>query len=210
MLPSFAILASPPICTPSPSRAHGAIYDDQGFHWRRVSRLSARIRKRIDNIIAKSFPIVIGDANGADKAVQTYLHSKHYDDVEVFCSEGQCRNNVGDWKVRNVPAGMRERSAQFYSAKDRAMSDEADVGLMIWDGKSAGTLLNVMRLVSLEKKAVVYIVPDAEFREFRRQQEWQDFFAHCNVELRRKVEQRATQEIRSGNANLQSALPGFW
>lgn len=176
---------------------------------RRVSRLSAPIRTRIDNIIAKNFSVLVGDANGADKAVQTYLDDKNYNDVEVFCSEGECRNNVGNWKVRNVPVETRDRGAQFYSAKDRAMTREADVGLMVWDGKSAGTLLNVMRLVSLNKKAVVYIVPDNTFREFHHCEEWQDFFAHCDAGLRRKVEQRATYEGRSGNPILQTAFPGF-
>jgi hypothetical protein len=176
---------------------------------RRVSRLSPQVRKRIDNIIEGNFPILVGDANGADKAVQSYLHSKQYSNVEIFCSEGECRNNVGSWKVRNVPAVTRERNAQFYSAKDRLMTHEADIGFMIWDGKSAGTLLNAMRLVSLQKKVVVYIVPERRFREFRRHDEWQTFFAECSVDLRRNVEQRATHEIHSGNAALQATFPSF-
>jgi len=176
---------------------------------RHVSRLSAQVRKRIDNIIAKGFPILVGDANGADKAVQSYLHSKHYANVEVFCSEGQCRNNIGNWEVRHVPADTRDRSAHFYSAKDRAMTHEADIGLMVWDGKSAGTLLNAMRLIGLRKKVVVYVVPDKQFREFRHHDEWETFFANCNAELRRKVEQRASREIRSGDPALQTTLPTF-
>ena len=48
---------------------------------RRVSRFNAQIRERLDNIMEKGFPIVMGDANGADKAVQQYLHSKHYQNV---------------------------------------------------------------------------------------------------------------------------------
>jgi len=174
---------------------------------RRVSRLSTQVRKRIDNITAKNFAILIGDANGADKVVQTYLHGIHYHNVEVFCSEGECRNNIGDWLVRNIPADTRDRSAEFYSAKDRAMTQEADIGLMVWDGKSPGTLLNAMRLMSMEKKVVIYIVPDRQFREFRRQDEWQTFFASCEVDLRRKVERRAAREIRAGDAALQTTFP---
>ena len=176
---------------------------------RRVSRLSAQVRKRIDNITAKNFPILIGDANGADKAVQSYLHSKHYSNVEVFCSEGECRNNIGNWEVRNVPADTHDRSAQFYSAKDRAMTYEADIGLMVWDGKSVGTLLNAMQLISLKKKVVVYVVPDERYSEFRHDDEWRAFFADCNVELRRKVEQRAMREVRSGNTAPQTTFPTF-
>lgn len=176
---------------------------------RHVSRLSSAIRRRIDNIVANNLSVVVGDANGADKAVQIYLHGKGYSNVEVFCSEGKCRNNVGNWNVRSIPVKAHDRGVQFYSAKDRAMTLAADIGLMVWDGKSAGTLLNVMRLVHLKKKAVIYIVPNKEFKEFRCYEEWQDFFAHCAVELRSKVEQRAAHEMHSGRAALQTALPGF-
>jgi len=82
---------------------------------RQVSRLNPQLRSRIDNIASKSFPILIGDANGADKAVQTYLHNIDYQNVEVFCTEGICRNNVGDWQIRKIPAESHERNAQFYS-----------------------------------------------------------------------------------------------
>jgi hypothetical protein len=176
---------------------------------RHVSRLGSPIRKRIDNIVAKNLPVVIGDANGADKAVQTYLYGKGYSNVEVFCSDGKCRNNVGNWNVRSIPVDGHDRGVQFYSAKDRAMTHAADIGLMVWDGKSAGTLLNVMRLISLKKKVVIYIVPSKEFKELRRDDDWQVFFSHCTAELRSKVEERASQEIRSGNADLQTAFAGF-
>jgi hypothetical protein len=80
---------------------------------RRISRLNAEVRQRLDNIIAKRFPIVIGDANGADRAVQQYLLSKGYADVEVFCVGGYCRNNLGNWPSRKVAAETSERNFQF-------------------------------------------------------------------------------------------------
>ena len=62
---------------------------------RRVSRLDAPVRVRLDKIVEKGLPVIIGDANGADKAVQQYLFSKHYDKVEVFLLrrgvQEQCR-----------------------------------------------------------------------------------------------------------------------
>jgi len=71
---------------------------------RGVTRLNSQVQHRLDEIVRKQLPVLIGDANGADKAVQQYLHSRGYDRVEVFCTEGHCRNNVGHWKVRVVPA----------------------------------------------------------------------------------------------------------
>jgi hypothetical protein len=140
--------------------------------------------------------------------VQSYLDSKRYKNVEVFCSEGVCRNNIGNWQLRSVPADTRARNAQFYSAKDRVMAEEATIGLMVWDGKSVGTLLNVIRLLSLQKKVVIYVAPDKEFREFRGGDEWRRFLANCNSGLRRKVEQRATREMRTNNATLQASFLG--
>ena len=132
---------------------------------RHVSRLNAQVRKRIDNIIEKEFPILIGDANGADKAVQQYLHSNHYKNVEVFCSDGICRNNIGDWEIRSISVGTRKRNVQFYSAKDRIMAQEATFGLMLWDGKSIGTLLNVALVpFHVTQSSAPFIMPLFESR----------------------------------------------
>jgi hypothetical protein len=161
---------------------------------RHTSRLNAQIRKRLDNIIAKGFPIVVGDANGADRAVQQYLHTKRYPSVQVFCSDGVCRNNVGGWETRNIPAGTRGRDAQFYSAKDRAMAQEATVGLMVWDGNSVGTLLNAYRLLGQQKKVVIYCVPQKRFLDLKSGAEWDRLVSSCDSELRRKIEQRLELE----------------
>ena len=161
---------------------------------RRVSRLNAQVRDRINTILNKGFQIVIGDANGADKAFQKYLSDKHYRNVEVFCSADICRNNIGSWPMRNVPVHSRQKTADFYSEKDRVMAKEATVGLMIWDGRSVGTLMNVFRLLELNKKAVVYAVPRKEFLDFRTATDWQAFIEHCDPSLRLKVERCTKME----------------
>lgn len=157
---------------------------------RHVSRLNDDVRSRIDIMIEKGLPIVIGDANGADKALQAYLNTRGYRNVQVFCSGGHCRNNLGEWDVRTVPTETREASFDFYSAKDQAMAQEATVGLMLWDGKSVGTLCNVFRLLSQRKKAAVYTVPEKSFRDLRNAADWHEFISHCKVDIRRKVEER--------------------
>lgn len=177
---------------------------------RHVTRLNADVKKRLDTIIEKELSVVVGDANGADKAVQTYLHGKRYDRVEVFCTEDLCRNNVGGWVTHAVPAATRERNAEFHSAKDRVMAQQASVGLMIWDGKSIGTLLNVYRLLREHKKAVVYTVPLKRFWELRAVAEWDDFLAACDSSVRAKVEQRARAEaprLRAPVPAEQEAFP---
>jgi hypothetical protein len=175
---------------------------------RHVSRLPAAVRGRLDRIIEKGLPVVIGDANGADKAVQAYLSARDYRDVEIFCAGNIARNNVGGWHVRKIPtAGARRGSLDFYTEKDRAMTDEATVGLMVWDGKSAGTLLNVLRLLNQHKSAVVYVGPDKKFRELKSLAQWDEFISTCHDDLRHKVEQRAASEQNSLPLTPQRARP---
>ena len=174
---------------------------------RHASRLNTQVQKRLDNIIENEFPILIGDANGADKAIQAYLHGKDYRNVEVFCSGETCRNNVGDWRTRNIPVDTRKRDAQFYSAKDRVMAQEATVGLMVWDGKSIGTLLNLFRLLNLKKKAVIYSAPEKRFQEFRNWSEWEHFLESQDIGLRRKIEQRAELETTQESKQFQMSFP---
>ena len=40
---------------------------------RQISRLPAEVKTRLDTMVEKGFQILVGDANGADKAVQRYL-----------------------------------------------------------------------------------------------------------------------------------------
>lgn len=174
---------------------------------RRASRLNAHVQRRLDTIIEREFSIIIGDANGADKAVQQYLHGKHYRNVEVFCSGESCRNNVGDWRTRNVPVENRKRDAQFYSAKDRVMAQEATIGFMLWDGKSVGTLLNLFRLLRLNKKAVIYTTPEKKFQEFKNWCEWENFLESQDIGVRRKVEQRTRLEGTDKNKQYLMSFP---
>lgn len=140
---------------------------------RRVSRLGEQVRARLDEIMRKRLPVVIGDSNGADKAVQDYFRRRAYEQVEVFCMEGRCRNNAGNWKIRPVPApGGGKRDFEYYSAKDRRMADECSIGFMLWDGKSRGTLANVFRLLDQGKKVVVYLASTKDFATLRCMGDW--------------------------------------
>lgn len=161
---------------------------------RAVSRLSEPVFARLDRIIAKGLPVVIGDANGADKAVQLYLKGKNYPNVEVFCSGRVCRNNVGNWKQRKITSNSRARTFEFYSTKDRAMAEEASIGFMLWDGKSKGTLLNVFRLLRQQKKAVIYNAAEQRFYELKEPAHWETFIERCSDELRQKIKQQISIE----------------
>jgi hypothetical protein len=173
---------------------------------RRISRLTDAVLRRLDRIIESRLPIVVGDANGVDKAIQRYLAEKAYDRVEVFCSAEPCRNNVGGWPHRIVRPAVKSRSFAFYAAKDRQMALEASVGLMIWDEESVGTLLNVLRLMRQGKNVVVYMAKLGAFREVRGKAGWDEFAAACPSELVRRVHREATVEDENNTPPLQPSL----
>lgn len=118
---------------------------------------------RLDTMIEKGFQILVGDANGADKAVQRYLADRSYPNVLVHCMKNHCRNNIGNWPTQQVAAPQGARGFDYYSLKDRAMADAAEYGLMLWDGKSKGTINNVVNLSRHHKPVVVYIAPKKLF-----------------------------------------------
>jgi probable addiction module antidote protein len=161
---------------------------------RHVSRLPSEVKKRLDNVVASGHRVIVGDANGADKAVQKHFHDIHYDKVTVFCSGATPRNHLGTWLIHHVDAPKHAKGFQFYAAKDREMAREADFGLMIWDGKSPGTVLNVLRLVIAGKIAVLLNVPDNDVVNIKSVDAWRSFIARCSDELRRDVKERATPD----------------
>jgi adenine-specific DNA-methyltransferase len=161
---------------------------------RRVSRLPAQAKERLSNVIGSGFDVIVGDANGADKAVQKYLLEAAYEKVTVFCSGEQCRNNLGKWPTRNVQAPKSAKGFQFYATKDREMAREADFGLMFWDGKSAGTILNVLRLIGAGKKVVLLNVPAKSATSFKTANDWERFLRQFGPDFRHGLRERATPE----------------
>jgi hypothetical protein len=141
---------------------------------RHLSRLNAEVKHRIDTIVDKGFTVLVGDANGADKAVQRYLAEKGYRNVVVHCMTGHYRNNVASWPTREVPAPAGARGFAYYSTKDQTMVDTAEYGLMLWDGESKGTLNSALNMVRQNKPVVVYLAPKKTFQNLRS---WRDITA---------------------------------
>lgn len=161
---------------------------------RHVSRLPAEVKKRLDNVIASQHQVIVGDANGADKAVQKHFFDADYSNVTVFCSGDTPRNNLGSWTTNRVNTPKGTKGFQFYAAKDRAMALEADFGLMIWDGKSPGTVLNVLRLVQGGKISVLFNVPDKAAVNVKTVEQYRDFIQRCDPAFRADLRDRATPQ----------------
>jgi hypothetical protein len=146
---------------------------------RAASKLSAAIRARLDEVVIKpGHTVFIGDANGADKAVQQYLAQRQYPNVVVFCME-RPRNNIGSWPIRTIEPPSEKRDFSYYAAKDSVMATEAKCGVMLWDGKSKGTLKNILNLMGAGKRTLVYFSPTKAFYALGNESDFQGLLARC-------------------------------
>jgi hypothetical protein len=161
---------------------------------RRITRLDAEVLRRLDRVVEKRLPVVIGDANGADKAVQRYLSERKFEMVEVFSADASPRNNVGGWPVCVIRPEHSRKDFDYYAVKDRAMAAVATVGLMLWDGQSRGTLMNVLRLADRRKPVVVYIQPRKGFVDVRNQGDLASLLSEVDRRLARQLHQDAVAE----------------
>jgi len=119
--------------------------------------LDEKIIRQLNSISAKEHEVIVGDADGIDTAVQQFFADKQYENVIVYATEGKARNNVGMWNIRSVVPPSQAKGFRFYAAKDLEMARDADCGFMIWNGKSKGTLNNILNLIGLGKKCKVYL-----------------------------------------------------
>lgn len=130
---------------------------------RAIRSLNKKVKKRLDTIINNNFTVLVGDAAGIDKQIQSYCDALSYENVKVFAANGKARNNIGKWTVQNVTVPPNVKGFDFYATKDLEMAKQANYGFMIWNGKSRGTYNNILNLIKLEKKVLVYMTTDQEF-----------------------------------------------
>lgn len=164
---------------------------------RHITRLPEEAKQRLQNIIAQDMDVVVGDANGADKAAQKLLHDAGYTRVTVYCSGDRPRNNLGAWPVQSVSAPSGAKGFEFFAAKDRAMAARADFGLMVWDAESPGTLLNILRLIQLGKKAVLINVPAKQTLTLKQTADWEQLLGQCGPKVVAGIRERATSAERA-------------
>jgi len=122
-----------------------------------IKKLPEFAIEKLDNIIKKEYSVLIGDAKGADSIVQKYLKKKNYKNVVVYYAGKKIRNNFGNWNTNQILSKNNEKGRQLYTLKDIEMANDADFGLMIWDGKSEGTLNNISMMKSKNKRFLVII-----------------------------------------------------
>lgn len=123
-----------------------------------IRSLPSQVVDDLNRYTTQGVTLLVGDAPGADALFQHHLVGASYADVEVFHSGHAPRFNLGDWSTYFVDSGLASRGKALHGAKDREMSEQCDHGLMVWDGKSAGTIANVLHLIRLGKAWRLYWV----------------------------------------------------
>jgi len=178
---------------------------------RNISRLNDAIRQRLDNMASNNLNIIVGDANGADKAMQGYLSEIRYRNVTVFYVAEHCRNNVGGWATRSVAANPSLSGRNFYSTKDKEMARLADFGFVLWDGKSIGSIGNVFELLNAGKNVVLYYAPDKEFHSLRTENELMSLLQKCDPETLATIDKKLniSNAVRKIRASKQTTLALF-
>ena len=149
---------------------------------RAISVLDAAVQVRLNNIYKSNYTVLVGDANGVDKAVQTYYSNLGFGNVIVYACEGKARNNIGSWAIQSVAVPAHIKGFDYYASKDKAMSDDADYGFMIWNGESKGTLSDIINLTKADKKTVVYLTTTKAFYNIENFENLKELVTICGEE----------------------------
>jgi hypothetical protein len=175
---------------------------------RSLTRLSDRIRIRLQAMIDQEFTIILGDANGADKAMQAFLADQGYRNVTVFCAGSACRNNLGQWTTMQVDVSSHLKGRDFYAQKDKEMAARSDYGFVLWDGKSSGSISNAIELVQRNKPVVVYLAASQEFVTVKTREDIGVLLANCQLEDYRAIIRKTKfdKAQSGGGAAIQQAF----
>jgi len=128
-----------------------------------IRHLPLCVKERLCVIVDHELPVVIGDAPGADAAVQRFLADCGVHDVTIFCSGPTPRHNIGKWPIRQIQSDAARGTRASHMAKDRAMSSLAGTGFVISDGVSQGSHANIRCLCERGRYVDVYLASEGRF-----------------------------------------------
>jgi hypothetical protein len=163
---------------------------------RDVLELPVPAIERIGAIVSAEHGVLIGDGSGADAEMQSLLAGYNYEHVGVFHAGPEPRNNLGDWAAYPVPPPAGARGFAVHAEKDREMARRADFGLMVWDGASPGTCLNVLRLAVIGSPCVVHDTMRGIVATVHDTVDWRVMLHHAGSDVRREVEARLSADER--------------
>ena len=113
----------------------------------RARKLPTEIIDKIETAIKNSMAIVVGEAPGACRLCQDYLHSRGYRRVIVGHAKS-LRYNAGNWETKKYGENLKER--------ERGTIEDCDSALVIWVDHSGVIAENLEVLKQLGKRTYVY------------------------------------------------------
>ena len=136
-----------------------------------ITELTDDEKTVIDEYIENGCQILVGDCRGADTEIQKHLVERGYKNVKIYATDGEARNNVGNFKVIACPSSYtpeaRARKDYFYyRVKDSRMLTLCDEILMFWDGSSKATRENLEDGLRMKKPTKAVLRP-FEVREIK-------------------------------------------
>ena len=120
-----------------------------------VNALAVEVKNKLVDFMNLGHNFVIGDCKGADLTMQKFLAENGYKNVVVYYSGDRARINIGGWEEKKVGANKFDKGYELHKRKDEQMSIDADVGFMVLNGATRGTVANIERLIALNKECVV-------------------------------------------------------
>lgn len=136
---------------------------------RHIEKISAEVMDLLNEYVDKKYNFLIGDAPGSDASFQSFFAKKQYKNIKIFSSAGYVRNNVGNWYSELIESGLKSKSNSVHAFKDRHMCKLSNLGIMIWDCQSAGTLSNIIDLIRQGKNCFIWVAPDSDLYQFDNQ-----------------------------------------
>ena len=162
---------------------------------RSITTIDNFVISKLRSICDKHFDVLVGDCYGVDTIVQSFLAERSYPNVTVYASNGKARNNVGRWPVKNIPVASTARGFEFFRQKDIAMANAADIGFMIWDGKSRGILCNILTLAERGKTVVVYLQKYMLYVTIRSLADAQKLIPMCDSDAGRVIQAKVATTV---------------
>ncbi len=180
----------------------------------RLNALPSQVKHLIAEEVSRGSSFAVGDAAGIDLAFQHFLKSQSVKALTVFHSD-QLRNNVGNWPTEFVQSDLKSSGKDKFTVKDRKMSELADCGIMVWDGKSAGTLANAIDLLNQQKPCQLFLAPRADLhllttiQDLERILTGSDYTSVVDEAIKRLERFRRRSNKLANEAHQQPTLPGF-
>lgn len=138
-----------------------------------IKKIPPEAEKIIDDIIAKRYEILVGDADGIDYKIQEYCKDKKYFKLTIYFVGDKPRkiattkftakqiekdsNEIEYVPIEKENSNKKPSEREKQWIKDKAMIDDCDYGLIIWNGESKGSYKNLLYMIDSKKKFHLYI-----------------------------------------------------